>query len=39
MSYDIITKGHAGDIRVNSKETVGTTFSILLPAQTVNTIA
>jgi len=39
LSYDIITKGHAGDIRVNSQEAVGTTFSILLPAQTVNTIA
>jgi signal transduction histidine kinase len=39
LSYDIITKGHGGDIRVNSQEALGTTFSILLPAQTVNSIA
>lgn len=31
MSYDIITKGHGGDLIVDTKEHVGTTFTIKLP--------
>jgi two-component system, NtrC family, sensor kinase len=31
LSYDIITKGHAGEIKVNSKEGEGTEFIIILP--------
>ena len=31
LSYDIITKGHGGELRVETKEGVGTTFIILLP--------
>jgi len=31
MAYDIITKGHGGDIRVKSQEGVGTEFEIFLP--------
>jgi len=31
MSYDIITKGHNGEIRVKSEEGLGTEFEILLP--------
>lgn len=31
MSYDIITKGHGGELRVKSKEGVGTDFEIVLP--------
>jgi two-component system NtrC family sensor kinase len=30
MSYDIITKGHGGELKVESKEGVGTEFIILL---------
>jgi signal transduction histidine kinase len=33
LSYDIITKGHGGDFRVESKEGQGATFTILLPAE------
>lgn len=33
MSYDIISKGHGGDIRAKSKEGVGTDFEIILPIQ------
>jgi signal transduction histidine kinase len=33
MSYDIITKGHGGELRVKSKEGLGTDFEILLPVQ------
>ena len=31
LSYDIITKGHGGDLTVSSKEGEGTTFCIILP--------
>ena len=32
MSYDIITKGHSGQLNVETKENEGTTFSIILPS-------
>ena len=32
LSYDIITKGHGGELKVDTKEGEGTTFSIYLPA-------
>ena len=31
MSYDIITKGHGGELRVETREGEGTVFSIILP--------
>ncbi|MDC6389396.1 ATP-binding protein [Maribacter sp. PR1] len=31
MSYDIVTKGHGGELKVKSKEGEGTTFYIILP--------
>jgi signal transduction histidine kinase len=31
MSYEIVTKGHNGELKVTSKEGVGTTFTIILP--------
>lgn len=31
LSYDIVTKGHNGEIKVETKEGEGTTFVILLP--------
>jgi len=31
LSYDIITKGHGGEIKVNTKEGDGTDFIIQLP--------
>ena len=31
MSYEIITKGHGGELKVETKEQVGTTFIIILP--------
>ena len=31
LSYDIITKGHGGDLKVNTEEGVGTEFIIVLP--------
>ena len=31
MSYDIVTKGHGGELKVESKEGEGTTFTISLP--------
>ena len=35
MSYDIITKGHGGDLRVRSEKGKGTTFTITLPGGSV----
>ena len=32
LSYDIITKGHSGELKVETKEGEGTTFIILLPS-------
>ena len=32
LSYDIITKGHGGDLKVETREGEGTTFIIILPA-------
>jgi signal transduction histidine kinase len=32
LSYDIITKGHSGDIKVETEEGNGTTFIVSLPA-------
>jgi two-component system, NtrC family, sensor kinase len=32
MSYDIITKGHGGELKVETREGVGTEFIILLSA-------
>ena len=31
LSYDIITKGHGGELKVETKETEGSTFIIQLP--------
>ena len=31
MSYDIVTKGHGGELKVQTKEEEGTTFLIILP--------
>ena len=31
LSYDIITKGHRGELKVETKEGEGTTFTIILP--------
>ena len=31
LSFDIITKGHSGEIKVESKENIGTEFIIDLP--------
>jgi two-component system NtrC family sensor kinase len=31
LSYDIVTKGHGGGLRVESKEGIGSTFIIQLP--------
>ena len=33
MSYDIITKGHGGDLKVVSQEGKGTTFTVFLPRE------
>jgi len=33
MSYDIITKGHGGELKVKSKENEGTEFKILIPTE------
>jgi signal transduction histidine kinase len=32
LSYDVITKGHGGEMKVESKEGEGAKFTILLPA-------
>ena len=32
LSYDIVTKGHGGELNVETKEGEGTTFTIVLPA-------
>jgi signal transduction histidine kinase/ligand-binding sensor domain-containing protein len=32
MAYDIITKGHGGELKVKSKEGIGSDFEIILPA-------
>ena len=32
LSYDIITKGHGGELKVETKEGEGATFIIKLPA-------
>jgi signal transduction histidine kinase len=31
MSYEIITKGHGGELKVETKEGEGTEFIIVLP--------
>jgi len=31
LSYDIVTKGHGGDLRVSSTEGSGSAFTITLP--------
>jgi signal transduction histidine kinase len=31
MSYDIITKGHGGDIKVKTEEGQGSAFTVILP--------
>ncbi|PVW16581.1 hypothetical protein DDV96_04345 [Marixanthomonas spongiae] len=31
MSYDIITKGHGGELKVSTQENKGTTFTIIIP--------
>jgi len=33
MSYDIVTKGHGGMLKVETKEREGTTFAIILPVK------
>lgn len=33
MSYDIVTKGHGGELRVETTEGQGTTFTIVIPNQ------
>jgi len=33
LAYDIVTKGHRGDLRVSTEEGVGTEFTIVLPYQ------
>ena len=31
LSYDIVTKGHGGELKVDSKESKGASFLIILP--------
>jgi signal transduction histidine kinase len=31
LSYDIVTKGHGGEIKVETKEGESTSFSVILP--------
>jgi signal transduction histidine kinase len=33
LSYDIITKGHGGELMVESREGEGAEFSLILPRQ------
>ena len=33
LSYDIVTKGHGGELKVESKEGEGAAFTVLLPVQ------
>jgi len=33
MSYDIVTKGHGGELKMESQEGEGTTFTIVLPIE------
>ena len=35
LSYDIITKGHAGELKVETKEGEGSTFIIQIPNHSV----
>ena len=32
LAYDIVTKGHGGDLKVETKEGEGSEFNIILPA-------
>jgi signal transduction histidine kinase len=32
MSYDIVTKGHGGELKVESVENQGTTFIVMIPS-------
>jgi len=34
MSYDIVTKGHGGELKMETKEGEGTTFLITIPFET-----
>jgi signal transduction histidine kinase len=34
MSYDIVTKGHGGELKMESREGEGTTFTMVLPIET-----
>jgi len=36
LAYDIITKGHGGELKVNTTENTGSEFIITLPAQDNN---
>jgi signal transduction histidine kinase len=31
MSYEIVTKSHSGELKVETKQGIGTTFIIILP--------
>jgi len=33
MSYDIVTKGHGGELKVETKDGEGSTFIMMLPLQ------
>jgi two-component system, NtrC family, sensor kinase len=35
LSYDIVTKGHGGEIQVESKAGEGSTFVVQLPVETI----
>ena len=38
LAYDIVTKGHGGVLKVESKDQVGSTFTIYLPLRNGNKI-